>query len=119
MKAGVAATIRAIFNAPSRSDAEALLKKAVEDYSKTAPKLATWMEENLPEGFTVFVLPTAHQRLLRTTNGLERINQEIRRRTRVARLFPNEDSCLRLVSALLMEIAQDWQTGRAYLTFDQ
>ena len=73
---------------------------------------------NLPEGLTVFSFPEAHRRLLRTTNGIERsINQEVRRPTRVARLFPNDTSCLRLVSALLMEISEDWQTGKAYLTF--
>ena len=58
-----------------------------------------------------------HRRLLRTPNGLERVNQEVKRRTRVARLFPNEASCLRLVSAILMEISEEWETGKAYLTF--
>ena len=58
------------------------------------------------------------RRRLRTTNLVERLNEEIRRRTRVARLFLNEASCLRLVSAILMEIAEDWQTAdRRYLTF--
>ena len=76
------------------------------------------MEENLPEGFAIFAFPESHRRLLRTTNGLERVNQEVRRRTRVCRHFPNEASCLRLVSAVLMEISEEWQTGKAYLTFD-
>jgi transposase-like protein len=80
--------------------------------------LAEWAEEALPEGFTVFALPPSHRRRLRTTNLLERLNEEIRRRTRVARLFPNEASCLRLVSEILMEIADDWQTTDwRYLTF--
>ena len=57
----------------------------------------------------------SHQRRLRTTNPLERINQELKRRTRVARVFPNEASLLRLVSALLSEISQDWETGKLYL----
>lgn len=57
-------------------------------------------------------------RLLRTTNGLERINKEVRRRTRVVGLFPNETSCLRLVSAVLMEVSDDWQTSKAYRMFD-
>ena len=117
MKAEVAADIRAIFNAPNRGEAEALLAKTVQKYTKTASKLATWMEGNLPEGLTVFALPEAHRRLLRTTNGLERVNKEIRRRTRVVGIFPNEAACLRLASAILMEISDEWEAGKAYLTF--
>ena len=56
--------------------------------------------------------PLAHQKRLRTTNPLERVNQELKRRTRVARVFPNEASLPRLVSALLIEISQDWETGK-------
>jgi putative transposase len=117
MKAPVAADIRAIFNARDRAEAEALLKRAVNKYAVTAPRLSAWMEQNLAEGLTVFALPEAHRRLLRTTNGVERVNREVRRRTRVASIFPNEASCLRLVSAVLMEISDDWQAGKAYLTF--
>lgn len=114
----VAADIRAIFNAPDRHEAERLLEMFVERYQKAAPKLSNWAEEALPQGFTVFSLPPAHRRRLRTTNLVERLNEEIRRRTRVARLFPNEASCLRLVSAVLMEIAEDWQTAdKRYITF--
>ena len=90
----------------------------MERYQETAPKLARWAEEALPQGFTVFSLPATHRRRLRTTNLVERLNEEIKRRTRVARLFPNEASCLRLVSAVLMEIAEDWQTAdKRYVTF--
>ena len=118
MKAPVATAIRSIFNAANRHEAELLLGKVVEIYQKSAPALARWMEENVPEGLTIFGFPPSHRRLLRTTNGLERVNQEVRRRTRVARLFPNEASCLRLVSAILMEISDEWETGKAYLTFE-
>jgi len=118
MRSPVAADIRAIFNAPDRDEANHLLAKFMDRYQKTAPKLVEWAEEALPEGFTVFALPPSHRRRLRTTNLVERLNEEIRRRTRVARLFPNEASCLRLVSAILMEIAEDWQTAdKRYLTF--
>jgi transposase-like protein len=117
LKAQVAADIRAVFNAPTRAEADTLLVKLVQKYAKIAPRLADWLEGNLPDGLTVFALPEAHRRLLRTTNGLERLNEEIRRRTRVVGIFPNEASCLRLVSALLMERDNDWETGRAYLTF--
>jgi putative transposase len=80
----VAQRIRAIFNAPDRAEAERLLKQAIEAWSADAPKLAQWAEDNLPEGFTVFELPLAQRPRLRTTNGLERINREIKRRTRVS-----------------------------------
>lgn len=111
----VAQRIRAIFNAPDRAEAERLLKQTIKTWSTDAPKLAQWAEDNLPEGFTVFELPLAQRPRLRTTNGLERINREIKRRTRVASIFPNAASCLRLVSALLAECDEDWMTGKIYL----
>jgi transposase-like protein len=109
----VAAAIRAIFTAPSLHEAKRLLGETVQRYRAIAPNLATWMEENLPEGLIVFAFPEAHWRLIRTTNGVERLHQEIRRRTRVARRFPNEASCLRLVTAVVMEISEEWEAGKA------
>ena len=73
------------------------------------------MEENLHEGLAVMDLPAAHRRRMRTSNALERVNMELKRRTRVARIFPNEASLLRLISALLREIDEDWETGKIYL----
>jgi putative transposase len=119
MLSEVAADIRAIFNAPDRSSAEAYLRKAIQKYEKTASKLAAWLEANIPEGLTVFAFPAAHRRRIRTTNGLERVSREVHRRTRVVGIFPNEAACLRLVSAILMEIDEAWQIGRVYLTFEQ
>jgi len=118
MKKEVAADIRAIFDAPNRQEAERLLALTVKKYQEQASKLAEWMETNLPEGLTVFAFPAEHRRRIRTTNMLERVNREIRRRTRVVSIFPNEASCLRLVSALLMEISEEWLTGRTYLSFE-
>ena len=118
MRSAVAADIRSIFNAPDLEEAEHLLTKFLDRYQKTAPKLVKWAEENLREGFTAFSFPPSHRRRVRTTNLVERLNEEIRRRTRVARLFPSEASCLRLVTAVVMEIAEDWQTAdKRYLTF--
>lgn len=107
--------IRSIFNAPDRAEAERLLKRAIGDWRSDAPKLADWAEANLVDGFTVFQFPQAHRVRLRTTNGLERINREIKRRTRVASIFPNAASCLRLVSALLAETDEGWLEGKVYL----
>jgi transposase-like protein len=112
----VAQRIRSIFNAPDKAEAQRLLNQAVERWQKEAPKLAEWAEANLPEGFAVFDFPQSHRTRLRTTNGLERINRELKRRTRVASIFPNAASCLRLVSALLAECDEDWMTGKIYLT---
>ena len=104
-----------IFAAPSGKMARVRLKYYVQKYAESAPKLSEWMEENLPEGLTVFELPARHLKRMRTTNPLERLHEEINRRTRVARLFPNEASLLRLVSAIEMEISEDWIAGKRYL----
>ena len=115
LRAQVAEDIRSVFNSPDRPAAQLRLTKIAAIYASTAPKLSLWMEENLPQGLNVFILPAAHQRKLRTSNALERVNQEIKRRTRVASLFPNEASVLRLVTALLVEISDQWETGKIYL----
>jgi putative transposase len=119
LRTQVAADIRSVFNAPNLAEAERLMKQLIDRYTDTAPKLASWAEENLPEGLTVFGFPPNHWRRLRTSNCVERLNREIRRRSRVATLFPNEASCLRLVTAVIMEISEEWQTGRTYLRLDQ
>jgi transposase-like protein len=119
LRAEVAANIRAVFNAANRPEAESLLNRLVQKYEKKAPRLANWMETNIPEGLTVFGFPVTHRRRLRTINGLERLTREIRRRSRVAVLFPNESSCLRLATAIVMEISEEWETGRIYLRLDK
>lgn len=125
MRRQVAADIRSIFNAPNLAEAERLLKQLIDKYGDKdrdkdrLPKLAAWAEENIPEGLTVFSFPSNHWRYIRTSNSVERLNKEIRRRTRVATLFPNEASCLRLVTAVVMEISEEWQTNRIYLRLDQ
>lgn len=119
MREGVAADIRSIFNAPDLEEAERLLEKTVEKYREKAARLAVWMEENLPDGFAVFGLPAKHRRRMRTTNMVERQNREIKRRTRVSGLFPNEASLLRLVSAILMEVSEEWESAdKAYLKLE-
>ena len=112
----VARTIRSIFTATDATEANEKLKRAVKHWQSVHPMLAKWAEQNLPEGFTVFGLPELHRVRMRTTNGLERLNKEIKRRMRVACLFPNPESCLRLVSALLCEQDEDWASGKIYLT---
>ena len=81
------------------------LESLVASYRESAPKLTKWLEENVPEGLAVFTLPEPHRRRLRTSNPMERaVQQELKRRTAKVRVFPSEDSLLRLVSAILVEI---------------
>lgn len=115
LKEQVAFDIRTIFNAPSQTEAERFLRLAAEKYDKEAPELAKWMLDNLPEGFTVFTFPTSHWQRLRTSNIAERLNREIKRRTHVVGIFPNVESCERLISAVLLETSEEWQMADVYL----
>ena len=112
MKEQVAADIRSIFNASDRVEANRLLNKTMTTYEKSAPALSSWLEENIAEGLTIFSFPAQHRVKIRTTNVVERLNREIKRRTQVASIFPNEASCLRLVTAVVMEVSEDWLTER-------
>lgn len=109
------AELKAIFNASNRAEADRLLEIMAQKYRPRAPQLAAWLESDVPEGLTVFIAPLNHRRKLRTNNCLERLNRELKRRTRVASLFPNEASLLRLATALLMETDEEWQTEKRYL----
>jgi putative transposase len=114
-RAPVAEAIRGVFNSPDRASAQRGLQDLVTRYQTSAPALAAWLEENLAQGFTIFALPVAHQRRLRTSNAIERVNEELRRRTRVAGVFPNAAAVLRLITALLAERTDDWATEKLYL----
>ena len=118
MRSDVAQGMRRVFAADDRHEADRRLRELVDAHREAAPRLADWLEANVPEGLTIFALPAGHRRRLRTTNSLERLNKEIQRRTRVATLFPNEASLLRLASAVLSEISDDWETARAYLNME-
>jgi len=112
--------LRAVWNARDLQAAEAELAALAESYRKTAPKLAEWLEANVPEGLAVFTLPKPHRRRMRTSNPIERaVQQEIKRRTKKVRVFPNEASLLRLVTAVLAEIDEDWATSdRVYINME-
>ena len=115
MRKEVASDIRSIFNAPNLAEAERLLEQSIDKYKTSASKLASWMDSNIRQGFTVFSLPENQRKKLRSTNMIERLNKEIKRRTRVATLFPNEASLLRLVSSILVETSEEWESGKRYL----
>jgi transposase-like protein len=114
----VLSLMRSVTEAPTREAAQAALKAAVEALAKKAPKTASLLEEHGEEILGVYALPEAHRKRMGTTNMLERQNQELKRRTRVVRIFPNAASCLRLVSALLIETSQQWME-RLYLCMEE
>ncbi len=118
IKREVAEDLQSVCDSADEHAAAEQLERVVRKYQSTAPKLAEWMEENVPESLTVFRLPVSHRKRLRTTNMLERLNRELKRRTRVATLFPNEPSLLRLVTAVLIEVSEEWETGKRYVTFE-
>ncbi len=116
----LAADLRGSFAAPDRRSALDLASSVAEKWrQKGHEKVACHLEEHIEECLTCLAFPESHRRRIRTTNGLERLNQEIKRRTRVVRIFPNRDACLRLVSALAVEQSEEWLTGRRYLDMSE
>ena len=112
----LAADLRGIFAAPDSSSAMKLASSVANKWrQKGSEKVAEHVEERIEECLSCLSFPDSHRRRIRTTNGLERLNQEIKRRTRVVRIFPNGGACLRLVSALAIEQSEEWLTGRRYL----
>jgi putative transposase len=115
MQPDLGESIRRIFQSSDYETAQEQKRRCIEKYKKSAPEFVKWVEENIEEGLTCFSFPQEHHKKIRTVNGLERLNKEIRRRTRVATLFPNVASCERLVTAVLQEVHEDWITGKKYL----
>lgn len=111
--------LRRVWNAETLKEAETELAKLAGKYRDSAADLARWLEQNVPEGLAVFTLPETHRRKMRTANPVERaICQEIKRRTQKIRVFPNQESLERLVTAILVEIDEKWQTtNKPYITW--
>ena len=110
----VHARVRPIFDAPDEATARTLLASFVADYQSKAPAAVATLERGFDDATAVLALPAPYRKRLRTTNGVERLNEEIRRRERVIRIFPNRESVVRLVGALLMEQDEVWITGKRY-----
>jgi transposase-like protein len=119
MRPEIAQAMRDIFGCSSLDSARTMVQQVVAKYGKSAPKFTAWLENNIEEGLTIYSFPRFIWRKLRTSNALERINREVKRRTKVATLFPNEKACLRLITAVLREIHEDWMSGKTYLKMDQ
>lgn len=114
----VHAGLRDVFVAPDEQRAWQRAQRLMEDWQSRFPELVEWLGETLQDALAVFSLPKEHRTRMRTNNGLERFHEEIRRRTRVVRIFPNRMSCLRLCTALSMEQSEDWLTGHRYLDME-
>lgn len=115
MKEDIALSMRKIFQSPDYETAQEQKRKAIEKYAISAPQFTNWLENNIEEGLTCFSFPENHQKRIRTTNGLERVNREIKRRTRVVTLFPNVASSERLITSVLQGIHEEWLSGSQYL----
>jgi putative transposase len=114
------ADLKAIFAASERNQAMGIASSVAQKWrQKGSEKVAEHLEEHVEECLSCLAFPESHRRRIRTTNGLERLNQEIKRRTRVVRIFPNRESCLRLVTALAVEQSEEWVTGRRYLEMEE
>ena len=115
----IGAELRQVWNADTRDNAEQALRNLVAGYRSNAADLAIWLERNVPEGLTVFAFPEHTRRRLRTANPIERaIQQELKRRTVKVRVFPGRDALLRLVSAILVEIDEEWTaSSRTYINW--
>lgn len=115
MKEEIGEAVRRIFQSCDLEAAQEQKRKCIEKYRVSAPEFVKWLEENIEEGLSCFGFPQEHRKKIRTNNGLERQNKEIRRRTKVATLFPNVASCERLITAVLQGVHEDWITGHRYL----
>lgn len=114
------ADLKAIFAASERHQAMGIASSVAQKWhQKGSEKVAEHLEEHVEECLSCLAFPESHRRRIRTTNGQERLNQEIKRRTRVVRIFPNKESCLRLVTALAVEQSEEWVTGRRYLEMEE
>ena len=111
--------LKAVYAAPDRAWALELAWYVVESWSETHPAFSRWIEDGIEATLAHFSFPEAHRRKIRSTNGLERFNQDIKRRTRVVRIYRNRDACLRLVTALCVERSEEWLSGKQHLDMSQ
>jgi len=107
--------LKDIFAAPDIAQARERKEKLVKELESVKPKIADWLDADIESCFSVYSLPPEHRKRMSSTNMLERFNQELLRRSRVIRIFPNNASCLRLFGTMCMEQSEQWQTGLRYL----
>lgn len=107
--------LKDVFAAPDVEQARERKDKLVKELERVKPKIADWLDTDLESCLTVYSLPPEHRKRMRSTNMIERFNQELLRRSRVIRIFPNDESCLRLFGTMCMEQSEQWRTGHRYL----
>jgi len=110
--------LRGIFGAGAAAQARAAARACAASWKASHPMVAAKLDDDLEACLACYAFPAAHRSRIRTTNGLERLNQELKRRTRVVRIFPNRAAVERLVTALAMEQSEEWVSGRRYLSMD-
>ena len=110
--------LRWLYDRRDLAEARADLAAWIGKWQVKYPRLIAWVEENIEETLTFYRLPRQHHKHLKSTNMLERLNEEIKRRTHVVRIFPNAESCLRLVRALCVETHENWLEAHRYLNMD-
>lgn len=114
LQAELHSKLRAIWESPDTDTARQMLKRVIDSFVDRAPRAVNTLEKGFDDAVAVLNLPEQYRKRLRTTNGIERLNEEVRRRERAIRIFPNIESAMRLVGALLMEKDEAWSTGRQY-----
>jgi len=119
LKDEVHSHVQAILEAPNEETARMLLCKTTSFYEDKAPKAMSILEAGFDDASAVLLLPEKYRKRLRTTNSIERLNEEIRRRERVIRIFPNRESVIRLLGALLMEQDEKWTTDKKYFDMEE
>jgi len=110
--------LRWLYDRRDATEARTDLQAWLERWQDKHPKLCAWVESNIEETFAYYRLPAAHHKHLKSTNMLERLNQEFKRRTHIVRIFTDEPSCLRLIRALAVETHEEWIDGSRYLNMD-
>ena len=114
-KKDITSDIRSIWNCPTLESAKDQTETIIEKWEEKNPRLALWLEDTIYQTLNYYNFPPEHRLRIRTNNSLERLNSEIKRRTRVIRIFPNNQSALRLSTALAIEITDTWLSGKTYL----
>ena len=117
-KEKVAAKLKLIWKAPDEKSARAMKDDFCEEYEKSFPKAVECLEEGFEDSVQFYAFDELDSRKISSTNTLERLNREIRRRSAVVGIFPSSDSYIRLITSYLLEYSEDWQTERSYMNAD-
>jgi len=119
LKPELKAQLQILYNSPDIDKARSIVAEIIDNFEEKAPKAVAILENGFEDALAILALPERYRKRLRTSNSIERLNEEIRRRERVIRIFPNEASLIRLIGALLVEQHEKWSTGKKYFVMDE